>query len=346
MGLVNDVLLDLERRGASTELGRGEGAAELRAAVHEHGMRKRLALRLGAVAGALAALWLALVEIRGSAPRESELAAPIADVSAAPVAPLVVAALPPEPRSVARSSAPTPARTRTSSKPKPVEPVASAPLTVVEVPPPAPDFGPEPPVPTVAESATQGVSLESSETPIAAAKHEAPNELAELARALERDPLDSDTRVALAGALVRSARSAEARALVSQGLALAPEHPALRDAELRFLIAEGSLDAARERLRAQLALRADDPELQAVLAGVELRDRKPERALELYQSALRSAPDRAAWWLGLGLALELSQRRGDAEVAFATALGTPGLDPASQRFASEHLRSLGARQLR
>ncbi len=381
MGLVNDALLDLERRGASARLGRRGAAAPLRAARPDEPRRRPLAARAELALSLAALLCLARVALRDASPRRPAAAPAVPAVSspprsapaaprpavpsppsAAPAAPWPAAPPPPTPAPAGPAAANAPAPRAPGPAAAPAEPprptaVAAPPEAPAAAPPPRADapapaidvelpavereWQSDPPAPAPALAAPRPAAIAP-----AARSTALPRSPGELERALADDPFDAALRVSLAGALVRSGRSAEARALVAAGLELAPDEPALRDAEIRFLIRDGELDAARERLEALLGARARDPELLAALAGVELQSRRPERALEHYRSALRESPDRAVWWLGLALAFEQSRRPADARVAFETALATPGLDARAASFARERVRALSAGTLR
>jgi MSHA biogenesis protein MshN len=61
-------------------------------------------------------------------------------------------------------------------------------------------------------------------------------------------------------------------------------------------------------------------------------------AIELYQSALRSAPERGSWLAGLAIALDHEQRRAEADLVYRRALAAGDLTGEVQGFVQRRLR--------
>lgn len=336
MSLINDVLRDLERRGAragSTEAPcasvRWRTPPELRGA-------SALALLLACTL----ALWLAM---RGPSSTLDVAAAPPAALPPSASAPLPEAPRIPVVELRPRSDVPEPPP---ATLPRPA--VESLEVGERTIPLGAEELDLAPPSgedarPSIVIAPT---SEDLAERALAVARRDETAAIPLLERALGRDPLDASLRVALAGALIRLGRASEARACVHDGLELTPENPALVEIEARFLVDEGRLEEARVRLQAVLDEPEWHPDVAAFLAALELRLGSATRASELYRAALRGAPDNESWWMGLGLAFEQAARPDDARTAFESALASGRLAERPARFVRARILALAKSKAR
>ena len=130
----------------------------------------------------------------------------------------------------------------------------------------------------------------------------------------------------------------EAGALLRAGLDRTPQQPSLAYLLARLKTETGDAEGALALLPAGAALTAQAHGLRAAILA---RQGRYAQALPAYEAALRQDPGNAAWWLGLGLALEASDQIDLARQALrrARALGT--LSPDVQTFIEQKLASLG-----
>ncbi len=62
----------------------------------------------------------------------------------------------------------------------------------------------------------------------------------------------------------------------------------------------------------------------------------------MYWHVLAAEPDRAAWWMGLAIALEGTRANGQALMAYRTAAALGGLEPGTERYVEGRMTVLGS----
>lgn len=162
----------------------------------------------------------------------------------------------------------------------------------------------------------------------------------ELQAALAADPDHLRARESLSGVLLYQGRRREAEAVLAAGLEAHPYTPSLARTYARLILDQGRDAVAIEVLETALVNAVDDAGYLALLAGIYQRNQRYADAAGSYRSALSLEPKRAAWWLGLGLALEGGGELERAAGAYRSAIGNPGLNANSRRFAEERLQRL------
>lgn len=156
--------------------------------------------------------------------------------------------------------------------------------------------------------------------------------------ALAADPDHAGARQLAAVLMFEARRLDEAGALLRAGLDRTPQQPRLAYLLARLKAETGDADGALALLPAGTALSGESHGLRAAILARQ--GRYPE-ALPSYEAALRQDPSNAAWWLGLGLALEANEQIDLARQALrrARALGT--LRPDVQTYVEQKLAALG-----
>jgi MSHA biogenesis protein MshN len=155
---------------------------------------------------------------------------------------------------------------------------------------------------------------------------------------LRANPRHEAARQTLVSLLIENNRGEEAMTQLQQALALDPRQPALAMLLARLQIERGK--SGIDTLLRTLPYAAGNGEYHGFLAGALQRQSRYGEAAEQYQTALRSAPGNAVWWMGLGISLQADKRNAEAADAFrqAKALGT--LSPELQSFVERKLQQL------
>jgi MSHA biogenesis protein MshN len=156
-----------------------------------------------------------------------------------------------------------------------------------------------------------------------------------LQAALRASPRHEAARQTLVSLLIENNRGDEAMAQLQQALTLEPRQPALAMLLARLQIERGK--SGIEALLRTLPYATGNGDYHAFLGGALQRQNRFREAAEQYQTALRTAPNNAVWWMGLGIALQGDKRNAEAQDAFrqAKALGT--LSPELQAFVERRL---------
>lgn len=166
-----------------------------------------------------------------------------------------------------------------------------------------------------------------------------------LRAALNMDPGHVGARDALLHLLSRLNRRQQIKALLAQGVRQAPDHLPYRVRFVRMLIDDGELSRARTELsRDPLPPAAESPELHALSATVNLRQGQYQDAAEIYRTLLKVQPDKAVWWMGLGIALERNDAFDRARQAYDQALRHDGLSDNLENFIRRRLAASGSGQ--
>ena len=160
-----------------------------------------------------------------------------------------------------------------------------------------------------------------------------------LQAALRASPRHEAARQTLVSLLIENNRGDEAMAQLQQALTLEPRQPALAMLLARLQIERGK--SGIEALLRTLPYATGNGDYHAFLGGALQRQNRSREAAEQYQTALRTAPNNAVWWMGLGIALQGDKRNAEAGDAFrqAKALGT--LSPELQAFVERRLAQVG-----
>lgn len=152
-------------------------------------------------------------------------------------------------------------------------------------------------------------------------------------------------RSALLNLLIRLNRHGQVKALLAQGVRLAPEHLPYRIRLVRLLIDEDELAQARAELtRTPLPPVAEAPDLYAMSATVSLRQGRYQDAAQTYRDLLKVRPKQAVWWMGLGIALEGHAAFDRARRAYDQALRHDGLSDNLRTFIRRRLAASGKEQ--
>lgn len=365
MSVVNQMLMELERRGALQE-GDGPGPG-----VHAVQPPRPLAgVRLPVVAllvtAAAAAAWTAAVGWRGGTEAPSSPMSrggvraiqplapaqpPTADVSDGGermgVRPSPIPAPAPRP---AREPERTPAEAAPAAqKPagKPVPATAKVAAAATAMPPEVPSEGREAPAlaPSIDKKPRQLTPQQQAENEFARAAslvrqgriHEA---VEGLRGVLQLHPGSVPARQMLAALLVESRRAGEAEQVLQEGLAANPQEPRLALVLARLQAERGEFQPALETLQAAAPAAANDADFQGLMGTMQQRLSRHGEAVAHYLAAARLAPQAGVWWMGLGISLQAEGRVADAREAYQRARATNSLSPELVAFVDQRLARL------
>jgi MSHA biogenesis protein MshN len=167
---------------------------------------------------------------------------------------------------------------------------------------------------------------------------------AALKEAASLDPSHGGARQALLAIYLNGRRFDEAERLLQRGLEEAGGNGRLIG-RLAMALARVQLEAKGEQaalatLERYAAQGESEAAYAAFHAAVLQRLGRHGEAIAQYQAALGREPERAPWWVGLGISLEAAQRPAEAAEAFARAMALPGLSRELRAFAEQRLKAL------
>ena len=123
-----------------------------------------------------------------------------------------------------------------------------------------------------------------------------------------------EARVQLVALLLREQRLVDAELLLTEGLRAHPEHPGLAELYARMLVERGDNPRALGVLDQAGAANSQQADIRALRAAIQMKLGDPRAAVRDYRAALALQPQRAVWWMGLGVALE---QAGDSAAALS-----------------------------
>lgn len=143
------------------------------------------------------------------------------------------------------------------------------------------------------------------------------------------------------------ARHMLVQGMPGQALAWLPETVAMADSGLRLLraralLAVGDLDGALATLQSRVPALAGNIEYRVTLATLLQQAGRSAESARHWSLLIAQDDSRAAWWVGLAIALEAGGETGSAVRAYAQAAQLPGLSPSLADYVRERLRSLQA----
>ncbi|ART81294.1 hypothetical protein CBP31_00475 [Oceanisphaera profunda] len=158
-----------------------------------------------------------------------------------------------------------------------------------------------------------------------------------LAQALGEYQDAHETRLRLAAMLYGRGALGQTRAVLQQGIELAPQHADFRLTLARILAEQQRFDAALQQLNQVHPILSEHLDYYSLKAEVARRSGQCAQAINTYQQLLTHSRV-GAWWLGLGLCQrELGE---DFSPAFLQARASADLGAASQRFVEQQLQQL------
>ncbi len=151
-------------------------------------------------------------------------------------------------------------------------------------------------------------------------------------------PTHHAARQALVGTMLDVRQFVEAAKVLQEGLNLAPSQYGFAMALARLQIEQGELDAAVQTLGRSADHAGGSAEYAAFYAGLLQRQQKHVEAVEMFERALRQRGNSGVWLLGLGLSLDALGRGPEAQEAYRRAKSTGNLPGDLAAFVDQRLR--------
>jgi len=158
--------------------------------------------------------------------------------------------------------------------------------------------------------------------------------------ALSLEPLHHAARQALVGVLLKIKRNGDAETALQDGLTLDPHHASFAMLLARLQVERGAVPLALETLQKTLPYAEDQADYQAFVAALLQRQSRHDEAVAHYQIALKRVPDNGIWLMGLGISLQALHRNDDARSAYQRALASNSLSAQLQGFVQNKLKEL------
>ncbi|MBI3903725.1 MAG: tetratricopeptide repeat protein [Nitrosomonadales bacterium] len=158
--------------------------------------------------------------------------------------------------------------------------------------------------------------------------------------ALRLDASHAAARQSLVGLLLEAKRNADAERVLQEGLDLDPAHGNFAMLLARLQVERGALPQALETLHKTLPYAGQQADYHAFIAAVQQRLGQHQEAVAHYQSALQLSPDSGVWLMGLGISLQAMQHNDEAREAFRHAIESHTLNAELQAFVAQRLKEL------
>jgi MSHA biogenesis protein MshN len=158
--------------------------------------------------------------------------------------------------------------------------------------------------------------------------------------ALTLDAGHAAARQALVALLIDAKRNSDAERVLMEGLNRTPDNIQLTMLLSRLQLERGELATAVSTLQGSLNYADGQPEYRAFLAALLQRQQRHEDALEQYRIVLQQAPQNGLWLMGYGLSLQATKHNNEAREVFQRALESNSLTPELQMFVKQKLKDL------
>lgn len=163
----------------------------------------------------------------------------------------------------------------------------------------------------------------------------------ELRKIIIQHPSFNLARQTLAELHMRHNELAIADEVISKGLQQQPEYIPFIEIKARILIQQNKLKPAIKLLNEITPNINDHPEYYAMLAMLYQRAGDPARSEGLYKQLLTLYPEKAPWWVGLGIALDAKGKHQQAIMAFRHANQSGDLSFQLKDFVESRLQTTG-----
>ena len=375
MSVLNQMLRDLEKRGAMPDLVAAAGTATVARPALPLSQRptstgrRRISVGVFAIAAGFVGVhtWLSQQaqhagDVRGPLGAKQfgsvvQPDVPAAQVAASTPAPQVastdsrssaVVAAPP----VQLSSPLVPSAAPAAPKPVAIAPraprVSSAPRDAAPALKPAPSapaqaVASEPAVPPAVVRSSGDVTRDVDRAADLIARGRANEAMELLVQVLNRQPTHVAARSSLAALLAEAGRREQALHVLLAGSEVDAGTFAMPAAQLQAEL--GNLSGALQTL-ARVPLARRNGGYEGLHAGLAQRAGDHMTAIAAYRRALAQPQPDPVWWVGLGVSLEAFGEPADARTAYSRAAADPKLPADIRRYTSERLTFLDAHALR
>lgn len=164
--------------------------------------------------------------------------------------------------------------------------------------------------------------------------------LAGYEKALLSDSSHKEARRAWVGLLLGLKRNDDAENVLRKGLKRDPHDASFAMLMARLQVERGAVPLALETLQKTLPYAEEQADYQAFMAALLQRQNRHDEAVAHYQIALKLVPVSGIWAMGLGISLQALQRNEDARNAYQRALASKSLPPQLQAYVQQKLKEL------
>ena len=158
---------------------------------------------------------------------------------------------------------------------------------------------------------------------------------------LQRDASYDAARQAMVAIHLDNKRNADAERLLQEGLQNNIKNSGFAMLLARLQVERGALPLALETLHKTLPYAERQADYQAFIAALLQRQNNHLEAINHYQTAVQLTPNSGVWLMGLGISLNALKRNEEARDAFRRALNTGSLSADLQGFVEQRLKELG-----
>ena len=157
---------------------------------------------------------------------------------------------------------------------------------------------------------------------------------------LKLDATHDAARQAMVWLLLESKRNEDAERVLQDGLKINPHNREFATLLARLQVERNDLPLALQTLQISLPYAEQQAEYHAFIAAVYQRMNHHKETITHYQIAVQQAPSAGAWLMGLGISLQALQRNAEARTAFKRAIETQTLSAELQAFVEQRLKEL------
>jgi MSHA biogenesis protein MshN len=158
--------------------------------------------------------------------------------------------------------------------------------------------------------------------------------------ALLLDPLYDKAREALVAVLLSNKANAEAEKVLQDGLALNEKQTRFAMLLARLQVERKALPQALQTLEKSLPYAGQQADYHAFIAALLQRQDRHAEAISQYQAALQLSPNSGVWLMGMAISLQALKRDEEARVSYKRAIETHSLSTALQSFVEQRLADL------
>jgi|GEM_PF-3784177 len=166
------------------------------------------------------------------------------------------------------------------------------------------------------------------------------NAVALLQDILSQNPAYHPAREALIGIMLEQKNQNEANTLIKEGLSIEPDYLPFVQTQAQLLVDANQLQEALKLLKNQSPNIVTYPDYYAMLAVVYQKLNDARHAGSIYQALVKINPQKAIYWLGLGISLEQIQKPQLAVNAYQKALYLGNIPIQLRSYAASRIQSL------